>query len=143
MCLPGKLDLLVYCPLGGRCPYCKSTLVSANSVGKLKLCYSIPWPKTIVGVNMRCGKCNKHFMTHDPKYVETLTSADQVKWDFVAGKGHASHILVLHLLRSSLTVAQVERLIEEEVWEHYLQLLFYIMLEMYIFKDVIPEALLS
>ena len=61
-------------------------------------------------------------MTHDPNYVETLTSADQVKRDFVAGKGNGSHTSVLRLLRSGLTVAQVERLIEEEVWEHYLQL---------------------
>ena len=30
---PGKLDLLVYCPLMGRCPHCKSALITANSVG--------------------------------------------------------------------------------------------------------------
>ena len=33
----GKLDLLVYCPLNGRCPYCKSALIHINSVGKSKL----------------------------------------------------------------------------------------------------------
>ena len=63
---PGKLDLLVYCPLKGRCPHCNSALITANSVGKRKLCYAIPWPKIIVGVDMRCNKCKKHFMTHDP-----------------------------------------------------------------------------
>ena len=58
---PGKQDLLVYCPLTGHCPHCKSSLIAANSVGKRKLCYAIPWPKTIVGVDMRCGRCKKHF----------------------------------------------------------------------------------
>ena len=119
---PGKLDLLVYCPLKGRCPHCKSALITANSVGKRKLCYAIPWPKTVVGVDMRCGKCKKHFMTHDTSYVDTLPSEDQVKREFVTAKGNGSHISLLRLLRSGLTVAQVERYIEDEVHEHYLLL---------------------
>jgi hypothetical protein len=119
---PGKLDLLVYCPLNGRCPYCNSALVSANSVGKRKLCYAIPWSKTIVGVDMRCGKCKKHFMTHDTAYVDTLPSSEQMKREFVTGKGNGSHISLLRLLRSGLTVAQVERYVEDEVREQYLQM---------------------
>ena len=119
---PGKLDLLVYCPLKGRCPHCNSALITANSVGKRKLCYAIPWPKTIVGVDMRCGKCKKHFMTHDTSYVYTLPSEDQIRRDFVTAKGNGSHISLLRLLRSGLTVAQVERYIGDEVLEHYLQL---------------------
>lgn len=70
--VPGKLDLIVYVPLKGRCPHCDSCLILANSVGKRKLCYDIPWPKTIVGADMRCSKCKKHFMSHDSKYVDTL-----------------------------------------------------------------------
>ena len=96
---PGKLDLLVYCPLKNRCPHCKSALITANSVGKRKLCYAIPWPKTIVGVDMRCGKCKKHFMTHDTNYVDTLPSEEQVKREFVTAKGNGSHISLLRLLR--------------------------------------------
>ena len=118
----GKLNLLVYCPLIGRCPHCKSALVTANSVGKRKLCYVIPWPKTIVGVDMRCGKCKKHFMTHDISYVDTLPSAEQVKREFVTAKGNGSHISLLRLLRSGLTVAQVQKYVENEVREHYLML---------------------
>ena len=119
---PGKLDLLVYCPLKGRCPHCKSTLITANSVGKRKLCYAVPWPKTIVGVDMRCYKCKKHFMTHDTTYVDTLPSEEQVKREFVSGKGYGSHISLLRLLRSGLTVAQVERYVEDEVRQHYLRI---------------------
>ena len=119
---PGKLDLIVYCPLKGRCPHCNSALITANSVGKRKLCYAIPWPKTIVGVDMRCGKGNKHFMTHDPSYVDTLPSDQQIKREFVSSKGNGSHISLLRLLRSGLTVAQVERYIEDEVRQHYLML---------------------
>ena len=119
---PGKLDMIVYCPLKGRCPHCNSALITANSVGKRKLCYAIPWPKTIVGVDMRCGKCNKHFMTHDPSYVDTLPSDQQIKREFVSSKGNGSHISLLRLLRSGLTVAQVERYIEDEVRQHYLML---------------------
>ena len=97
-------------------------LITANSVGKRKLCYAIPWPKTTVGVDMRCGKCNKHFMTHDPSYVDTLPSDQQIKREFVSSKGNGSHISLLRLLRSGLTVAQVERYIEDEVRQHYLML---------------------
>ena len=119
---PGKLDLLVYCPLKGRCPHCKSALITANSVGKRKLWYTIPWPKTIVGVDMKCGKCNKHFMTHDTNYVNTLLSEEQIKQEFVTAKGNGSHISLLRLLWSGLTVAQVEQYIQDEVREHYLLL---------------------
>ena len=119
---PGKLDLLVYCPLNGRCPHCSSALISANSVGKRKLCYAIPWPKSIVGIDMRCTKCKKHFMTHDPRFVSTLPSAEQVKREFVTAKGNGTHMSLICLLRSGMTVAQVERYIEEEVREHYLVL---------------------
>ena len=119
---PGKLDLMVYCPLKGRCPHCNSALITANSVGKRKLCYAVPWPKTIVGVDMRCGKCKKHFMTHDTTYVDTLPSEEQIKRDFVTSKGNGSHISLLRLLQSGLTVAQVECYTEDEVRQHYLML---------------------
>ncbi len=96
----GMLDLLVYCPLKGRCPHCKSALiVASNSVGKRKLCYTVPWPKSIVGIDMRCKKCKKHFMTHDPLYVNTLSSEDEVKRDFVSGKGNCTHMSVTRMLR--------------------------------------------
>jgi hypothetical protein len=58
---PGKLDILVYCPLTGRC---QSALILANSVGNRKLCYATPWPKTIVGTDMRCTSCKKHFRSY-------------------------------------------------------------------------------
>ena len=115
---PGKLDLLVYCPLNGRCPHCSSAIISANSVGKRKLCYAIPWPKSIVGIDMRCTKCKKHFMTHDPRFVSTLPSM----WEFVTGKGNGTHMSLRRLLRSGMTVAQVERYTEEEVREVKLSL---------------------
>jgi phage FluMu protein Com len=118
----GKLDMLVYCLLKGRCPHCKSALISANSVGKRKLCYAVPWPKTIVWVDMRCGKCNKHFMTHDVNYVSTLPSHQQVQREFVSGKGNGCHISLLRMLRSGLTVAQVEQYVEDDVRQHYLKL---------------------
>lgn len=68
---PGKLDLLIYCPMKGRCLHCNSTLIAGNLVGKYKLYYAVPWPKSILGTDMRCNKCKKHFMTHNPKYVDT------------------------------------------------------------------------
>ena len=118
----GKLDLIIYCPLKGRCSHCNSALITANSVGKRKLCYAILWPKTIVGVDMRCGKCNKHFMMHNLSYVDTLPSDQQIKREFVSSKGNGSHITLLRLLWSGLTVAQVERYIADEVQQHYLML---------------------
>lgn len=80
----GKLDLLVYCPLKGRCPHCRSSLISANSVGKRKLCYALPWPKTVVGIDMRCTACKRHFMTHSSEYMDTLPSGEQLRRDFIA-----------------------------------------------------------
>jgi hypothetical protein len=73
-------------------------------------------------MDMKCSKCKKHFMTHDPSYVDTLPTADQVKREFVAGKGNGCHISLLRMLRSGLTVAQVQRYVQDEVHEHYLQL---------------------
>ena len=69
---------------------------------------------------MRCVKCSKHFMTHDPKYVETLPFGDQMKYDFVTGKGNGCHISILRLLRCGLNVSQLERYVEEEIRQHYL-----------------------
>ena len=117
-----KLDAILFCPLTGRCPYCKSALLSANSVGKGKLCYTIPWPKTVIGLDVKCVKCSRHFMTFDADYVATLPSGVQLKADFVTGKGNASHMSLLHLLRSGMTVAQVEKYAEAEIREHYLVL---------------------
>ena len=97
-------------------------MISANSVGKRKLCYAVPRPKTIIGVDMRCGKCKKHFMTHDTTYMDTLPSEEQIKRDFVTSKGNRSHISLLRLLRPGLTVAQVEWYTEDEVRQHYLML---------------------
>ena len=119
---PGMLDMIVYCPLKGRCPYCQSTLINANSVGKTKLCYAVPWPKCVVGIDMRCTSCKKHFMTHDPSYISTLPSVQQVKQDFVTGKGNATHVSLIQLLRSGSTVSQLERYIEDCVRQHYLKL---------------------
>ena len=61
-------------------------------------------------------------MTHNPNYVDTLPSEEQEKREFVSAKGNGSHISLLRLLRSGLTVAQVERYVEDEVREHYLML---------------------
>ncbi len=119
---PGKLDMLVFCPLKGKCPHCHSTLVNANSVGKRKLCYALPWPKTIVGVDMRCTCCRKHFMTHDPVYVASLPTGEQMRRDFVATKGNATHMSLVRMLRAGMTVAQVERYSEGQIREHYLRL---------------------
>ena len=57
-------------------------------------------------------------MTHDTNYVDTLPSEKQ-KREFVTTKGNGSHISLLRLLRSGLTVAQVERYVEDEVREHW------------------------
>ena len=58
---------------------------------------------------------------HDTKYVDTLPSAEQMKKEFVTAKGNGSHTSLLRLLRSGMTVAQVERYIEDKVRERYLQ----------------------
>ena len=116
---PGKLDLIVYCPLNGRCPYCKSALISINTVGKTKLCYGVPWSKSIVGANMKCSQCKKHFMMHDSSYTDSLPLEEQIKQEFVTGKGNGSHISLLRLLRSGLAVVQVQRYSEDEVRQHF------------------------
>lgn len=113
--------MLVYCPLKGRCPHCKSALILANSVGKRKLCYPIPWPKTIVGTDMRCTSCSKHFMSHDPAYVQSLPTSEQLKREFVATKGNGTDMSLIRLLRSGMTVAQVERFAQSEIWAEYLR----------------------
>ena len=61
-------------------------------------------------------------MTLDSSYVDTLSSGDQVKKEFVCGKGHATHISIIRLLRSGMTVSQLERLLDDEVRERYLRM---------------------
>lgn len=57
-------------------------------------------------------------MTHGTKYVDTLPSAEQIK----SLSGNGSHISLLRLLHSGMTVAQEERYIKVEVWERYIQM---------------------
>ena len=118
--MSGKLELIVYSSVKGRYPHCSSTLIQTNSVGKRKLCYAVPWPKSLVGADMRCGKCRKHFMSHDSNYINTLTISEQIKCEFVSGKGYATHVSIIRMLRSGMTVTQVQRYIESELREHYL-----------------------
>ena len=59
-------------------------------------------------------------MSHDPMYVETLPSGEQLRREFVATKGYGTHIDIVQLLRSGMTLAQVERFMEDQVREHYL-----------------------
>lgn len=72
-------------------------------------------------VDMRYGKCKRHFMTHNLSYIETLPSAEQKKREFVAAKGNGCHISIIRMLRSGLSVVRVEGYIKEEVQEHYLK----------------------
>lgn len=117
----GKLDLLVFCSMNGKCPHCNSTLITANSVGKKKLCHAVPWPKSIVGADMKCKKCHRILLTHDSRFVETFPTTEEMKRKFISCKGNGSHIFLIRMLRSGLTVAQVLRYIEDEVMEHYLK----------------------
>ena len=54
--------------------------------------------------------------------METLLTAEQIKWEYVTAKGNDSHTSLLCLLWSGLTVAQFQWVIEDEVREHYLML---------------------
>ncbi len=97
-------------------------MISANSVRRRKLIYAIPWPKSLVGIDMRCGKCKKHWLTHDPKYVSTLPMSVQLQQTCISTKGNGTDLSLIRMLRSGLTVAQVERLVQEEVTQHCLHL---------------------
>ena len=61
-------------------------------------------------------------MTHDSSYVATLPTSEQIQQEFVNGKGNGSHTSLLRILRCGMTVAQLERYIQDEVREHYLKL---------------------
>ena len=64
----------------------------------------------------------KHFMTHDPSYVNSPPTGEQLKSDFVATKGNGTNMSLVRLLRSGMTVAQVEYYAERQIREHYLML---------------------
>lgn len=59
-------------------------------------------------------------MTHDSMWTPSLQQSRSSR--SLSPKGNGSHISLQQLLQSGLTVAQVERYIEDEVWEHYLQM---------------------
>ena len=50
-----------------------------------------------------------------------LPTAEQIKRKFVTAKGNGSYASLLHLLQSGLTVAQVQRVIKDEVRENHLR----------------------
>ena len=58
-------------------------------------------------------------MMHDTSYTDSLPSEEQIKQEFMTGKGNGSHISLLLLLRSGLTVVQVQHYIEDKVRQHY------------------------
>ena len=49
--------------------------------------------------------------------METLPSGEQVKREFVATKGNGTHLSLIRMLRSGMTVAQVERYAKGEIME--------------------------
>ena len=51
----------------------------------------------------------------------TLPTSQQIQQEFVTGKGNGSYTSLLRILRCGMTVAQLERYIQDEVWEHYLK----------------------
>ena len=61
-------------------------------------------------------------MTHDPTIVDTLPSGDQVKKELVANKRLATHVSLIWMQGSGMTVSQVECYIKDEVRQHYLRL---------------------
>ena len=61
-------------------------------------------------------------MSYDSAYLETLPTAIQVQCTFVTGKGNASDIGIIRLLRSGMSVAHLERYAEAAIREQYLQL---------------------
>ncbi len=97
------LILIVYFSVKGKCLHCSSAFIQTNSMGNRKLCYAVPWTKSLVGAEMRCGKCRKHFMSHDSKYINTLTIFEQIKCKFLSGKGYVTHISIISMLHSGMT----------------------------------------
>ncbi len=102
---PPKFDKsnFQYCPMSGRCPHCNSMMISANSVGSHKLIYAIRWPKSLVDIDMRCGKCKKHWLSHDPKYVSTLPMSVQLQQTCISTKGNGTDLSLIRMLRSGMT----------------------------------------
>lgn len=54
-------------------------------------------------------------------YVQSLPTGEQLKREFVATKGNGTHISLIRLLRSGMTVAQMERFAQSEIWAEYLR----------------------
>ncbi len=52
--------------------------------------------------------------------IKTLTISEQIKCEFVSGKGYATHVSNIRMLRSGMTAAQVQRYKVSELREHYL-----------------------
>ena len=61
-------------------------------------------------------------MMHDPSYVDTLRSDQQINREFISSKGNRNDTSLLRLLRLGLTVDQVERYIKDEVRQHFFML---------------------
>ncbi|KAF4718363.1 hypothetical protein FOZ63_020997 [Perkinsus olseni] len=118
---PGFLRHYVWCPLEGRCPFCKSLRVSANSTGRTKTVFTLGLPYGLQNMGMRCASCKKNWVTTDERYVSELDPTTQCRQTFITrGPANVADECLVKLLRES-SVSSVSRIAEAAVWEDYLR----------------------
>ena len=118
----GKLRTFLFAPKDGCCPECGEG-ITLRGTSKSKLCYSIPWPYAIQGMEVRCESplCRKFCTTFQPRYIATLPWPIQARVQFlIRGHAYACDESIYIQMRES-SVATVLRSCEAVIMKEYLR----------------------
>jgi hypothetical protein len=106
----GFLDLLIFAPLTGYCPYCFSGRIKSTRICTYaKLVYTNGWPMYCLGIDIDCTMCSRAIKSIDSRYVVTLPREDRLAMPFLqTGQSHGVHRDLIQRMRLGWSAAGVE-----------------------------------
>ena len=119
---PGYLDLFIFAPLNGFCPYCTSNTIHAKGNAKhLKCVLRLgDFPLYCQRVNIECKACKKMITSSDSQYVVTLPFQTRYQMPFFhTGRCTGIDNNMILNMRLGMSAAVVERMAEAAIGKKY------------------------
>ena len=119
---PGFLDLFVFAPMNGFCPFCKSNDIQAKqNASHLKLVLRLDdFPYYCQRVDMRCNTCRKMITSSDSRYVVTLPFRTRYQMPFFhTGACTGIDNTMIRCMRNGQPAAVVGRMAEGAIKKKY------------------------
>jgi len=117
----GYLDLLVFAPVTGHCPYCKSRNIYIKDKNTwMKPVYMMTgFPMYCIGADIKCNEkgCGRIIKSMDSKYVVTLPLADRQKMPFIqTGREYGVDIDAVIPMRLGTPASRIVEQQNMKVW---------------------------